>query len=676
MLHPPTEPRRLPAAVRPAGPTAVRVCSPPMGDTPSDTPTFAADVAMAETAAGGPPVTGPTTASPARYRDRDSLGRGGMGEVRRCDDVVIGRDVAFKTMRTGGSPEARLRFLHEARLQARLEHPSIVPVYDMGTDPDGNPWFTMRRIHGVTLEQVIERLGAGAPEDVERWGRRRLLAAFVRVGQAVAYAHRHGVVHRDIKPSNIILTEDGGVYLLDWGIAKLGPAWPPAAGMTPAELATDPGAPDRRPTLELGGEPCPPASIVGRAGNQVPPKGGEPCPATPRTAEGSILGTLGYMPPEQLEGGGAAVDGRADVYALGATLYELLTLAPLHDRQSPAQLVASTLDGADARARTRAPAADVPPELEAICVRATATAPGDRYPDVAAMIDAIEAYADGDRDLQQRRALAEQHAARAEALAEDTALDRRASAMREAGQALALDPGSTPALRVVTRLLLAPPAEVPDEVEREVLRTDADNARAMARFGAWARGSMLVTLLLLLWMGVRSWPLFVVVAALITWSAIGSRQGIKSATGRGVPVWVQVSNAVLLGLLATIAGPFMVVPALATATAAMFVLAGSRDLWRVIALGCAPSIVPFVLERLSLSPHVTTTASGDVLTIHPWIASFPPVPTYALLLITSAISMVLAVMTMADARDRLTVARREQLLQAWHLRHLVPGGPQ
>jgi serine/threonine protein kinase len=612
-----------------------------MGDTPSDTPTFAADEATAATAAGdGPTVAGRATAAPARYHDRDSLGRGGMGEVRRCDDAVIGRDVAFKAMRPGGSPEARLRFLHEARLQARLEHPSIVPVYDMGTDPDGNPWFTMRRIDGVTLERVIEHLAAGDPEHVERWGRRRLLVTFVQVCQAVAYAHRHGVVHRDIKPSNVILTDDGGVYLLDWGIAKL---------QDPA--APEPAAPDRRPTLELGDGPS---------------------PTTPRTAAGSILGTLGYMPPEQLDGAGAAVDGRADVYALGATLYELLTLEPLHARQSPPQLVASTLDGADARARVRVPAADVPPELEAVCVRATATAPEDRYPDVPAMIDAIEAYADGDRDLQQRRALAEQHAARAHQLAESTELERRAAAMREAGRALALDPGSTPALRVVTRLLLEPPPTVPEAVEREVRRTDADNARAMARFGTWARGSTLVTILLVMWMGVRSWPLLVLIATLTFFSAVSARRGSKSATGRGVPVWVQVINAVLLGLLATIAGPFMVVPALATSTAVMFVLAGSRRLWGVIALGCAPTIVPFVLERLSLLSHVTTTASGDALTIHPWIASFAPVPTYALLLLSSITSMVLAVITMADTRDRLADARREQLLQAWHLRHLVP----
>jgi serine/threonine-protein kinase len=475
--------------------------------------------------------------------------------------------------------------------------------------------------------------------------------AFVQVCQAVAYAHRHGVVHRDIKPSNIILTEDGGVYLLDWGIAKL---------QDPA--APEP-SPDRRSTLELG-HPTRPTGAKG-----------DPSPTTPRTAEGSILGTLGYMPPEQLESGEAKVDARADVYALGATLYELLTLEPLHPRQSPPQLVASTLDGADARAGARAPAADVPPELEAVCVRATATAPGDRYPDVPAMIAAIEAYADGDRDLHKRRALAEALAVRAEALAEGPELDRRATAMREAGRALALDPGSTPALRVVTRLLLEPPPNVPEEVVRQLQRTDADNARAMARFGTWARGATLVTILLVLWMGVRSWPLFVLVAALTIYSAVSARRGVKSATGRGVPVWVQVSNAVLLGLLATIAGPFMVVPALSTATAVMFVLAGSRDLWRVIALGCAPMIVPFVLERLSLSSHVTTTATGDALTIHPWMAAFPPVPTYALLVLTGITAMVLAVMTMANARDRLSNARREQLLQAWHLRHLVPRAP-
>jgi eukaryotic-like serine/threonine-protein kinase len=633
-----------------------------MGDPPSDTPTFVADDATAATADGRSSTT-PThaTASPLRYRDHDSLGRGGMGEVRRCDDTVIGRDVAFKAMRPGSSPEARLRFLHEARLQARLEHPSIVPVYDMGTDADGNPWFTMRRIDGVTLERVIERLAAGDPEATERWSRRRLLADFVRVCQAVAHAHRQGVVHRDIKPSNVILTDDGGVYLLDWGIAKLQAAGEPATADEPAE-----GAP---PAAATANEPVAlaPADTLGSSDPSSP--------STPHTAAGSVLGTLGYMPPEQIEAGAATVDGRADVYALGATLFELLTLEPLHPRHSPLQLIASTLDGADARAGQRAPAADVPPELEAVCVRATASDPVDRHPDVESMIEALEAYLDGDRDLQKRRELAEQHAARAEQLAASAALERRAAAMREAGRALALDPECTPALRVITRLLLEPPPEIPASVGDELLRTDAKTAKAMARFGAYARMGNVVVLALLVWMGVRSWLLFGLVVALTAMSFAAAWRGSREATGRGVPAKVQVGNAVLLGLMATIVGPFMVIPALAVASAAMFVVAGSRDHRRVIAVASLSMVVPFVLERLSLLPVVTTTASGDALTIVPWLVSLPPVPTFALLLLSSIGSITIAVLTMADVRDRLTAARREQLVQAWHLRHLVPPSP-
>jgi hypothetical protein len=613
-----------------------------MGEPPSDTPTFAAEDATAQTAAGddAPAAAQSPTASPERYHDRQSLGRGGMGEVRRCDDVLIGRDVAFKVMR-GSSPEGRLRFLHEARLQARLEHPSIVPVYDMGTDPDGAPWFTMRRIDGDTLERVIEGLAARDPRWQERYSRRRLLGDFVRVCQAVAYAHRQGVVHRDIKPSNIIATDDGGVYLLDWGIAKLRghvEATREAAGALGA-LASD---------------------VVTRAD-------------TPQTAEGSILGTLGYMPPEQLEGSGATVDGRADVYALGATLYELLTLQPLHPRSSPPQLVAATLDGADARASHRAPEAEVPPELETVCQRATATAPEDRYPDVPAMIAAIEAYLDGDRDLQRRRELAQEHAARAEqGLAAGVDLPGRAAAMREAGRALALDPGSAAALRVITRLLLEPPPEIPAEIADELERTDAHNARAMARFGTYARMTNLAVVAMLLWMGVRSWPIVALIVVISLMAAVAAIRGIKVATGRGVPMPVLVSNAVLLGLMATIAGPFMLVPALATATAAMFVVAGSRNLWKIIALGCAPMVVAFVLDQLSLLPQMTTTVSGDALTILPWLVSFSPVPTFTLLLASSIGAVTLAVLTMANVRNRLAQAQREQLLQAWHLRQLVP----
>lgn len=611
-----------------------------MGDLPSDTPTFEVHDAMAETAVGSASsVNGRSTAFPERYHDRDSLGRGGMGEVRRCDDTVIGRDVALKAMHPGGGPDSRQRFLREARLQARLEHPSIVPVYDMGTDTNGNPWFTMRRIGGETLEEVLAGLATGDPQERERHGRRQLLGIFVRVCQAVAYAHRHGVLHRDIKPSNIIVTDDGGVYLLDWGIAKLREPGAP-----------EPGAPEPD-ALE-------PTDATG--------------PTTPLTAEGSFLGTLGYMPPEQLAGGGAAIDCHADIYALGATLYELLTLEPLHPRQSPPQLVAATLDGADARASRRVPAADVPPELEAVCIRATATKPNDRYPDVPALVDAIEAYLDGDRDLQQRRARAELHAAQAEQLAASSDLDGRAAAMREAGRALAFDPDSIPALRVITQLMLEPPPELPPEIARELLQVDAQNSRAMAKSGTYARYYGLVVLVLLLWMGVRSWTLWSLYALLSIISVVGARNGSKKASGHGVPLPIQIGNAVMLGVMATIVGPFLVVPALATASAALFAISGTRNDRLLTVLACAPMLVPFALEQLSLSPVATTHATGDALTIQPWMVSLPALPTYLLLTVTSIISVMLVTVTLVSARTRMAGGRREQLLRAWHLRQLVP----
>lgn len=601
-----------------------------MAETPSATPTFAADHAPTPSAVGSSSRL--PAASPERYHDRESLGRGGMGEVRRCADMLVGRDVAFKCMHAGAGA-GRERFLDEARMQARLEHPSIVPVYDMGTDADGSPWFTMRRIDGVTLEHVLAELAAEQADARERFGRRRLLGDFVRVCQAVAYAHRQGVVHRDIKPSNIILTDDGGVYLLDWGIAtSLGASVP---------------------------EPLEPL---------------EPSRSTPATRSDlrPIVGTLGYMPPELLTAPDATPDGRADVYALGATLYEILTLAPLHRRESPAQLVAATLEGVDARASLRALGAEVPPELEAVCRRATATAATDRYADVPEMIAEIEAYLDGDRDLSARRALAQEHATRAErGLAAGSDLESRAAAMREAGRALALDPECTAALRVITQLMLEPPREIPREVARQLRRTDAHNARALARLGLLARMAMLALLVPLLAMGVRSWPLLVGLAVLTVVSAIDAIRGIRASDGRGVPLQVQLGNALLLGALATVTGPFIAVPVLATASTAMFVLAGTRNLRLVLWLGGAPILVPFVLDQLSLIPS-TMVASGDALTILPWMVSFPPGPTYAFIMLATLTGMVVAVRSMANVRDRLAEARREQLMQAWHLRQLVP----
>ncbi|HET6582835.1 MAG TPA: serine/threonine-protein kinase, partial [Nannocystaceae bacterium] len=325
-------------------------------------PTMAAD-----TAAIGQTTMVPTQGE--RFADRyvfaNLLGKGGMGEVRLCADDRLGRDVAVKTMY---STSSRARFLREAKLQGRLEHPSVVPVYDVG-EVVGTPYFTMRRIVGITLSDVIARLQDGDEEFAAKHSRRRLLTDFLQACQAVAYAHDHGVVHRDLKPANIMLGEYGEVYVLDWGIAKVRDGW---------------------------NETGEPRSVVPTDGSH--------------TSDGSVLGTLGYMPPEQLEGTSDRLDFRADIYALGAILFELLTLQQLHSATGAGGKIESTLRGADARASERAPEREVPPELEAICVRATKTVPAERHADVRALIADVERFLDGDRDLERRRQLAREHA--------------------------------------------------------------------------------------------------------------------------------------------------------------------------------------------------------------------------------------------------------------------------
>ncbi len=153
-----------------------------------------------------------------RYQERRLLGEGGMGSVLLCADAQIGRHVALKIIRAAPRAGARAerRFLREARVQGQLEHPALVPVYDLGITPDGAVYFTMKRVRGETLEDVLREL-RGDP----RFTRRKLLAAFARVCLAVDFAHRRGVLHRDLKPANVMLGDFGEVYVLDWWLAKL-----------------------------------------------------------------------------------------------------------------------------------------------------------------------------------------------------------------------------------------------------------------------------------------------------------------------------------------------------------------------------------------------------------------------------------------------------------------------
>lgn len=240
-----------------------------------------------------------------RLRVEGEIGRGGMGVVLAVRDDLLQRDLAMKRVNAervasddggsgeGGSLATRLvrRLLQEAQVTAQLDHPGVVPVHELGLDAEGRVYFTMKRVHGRTLEEVLRDARGSKTFPLSR-----ALQVFLRICETLAYAHRKGVVHRDVKPANVMVGRYGEVYLMDWGLAKL----VGAEGAAPVR-ATDARMPD------AGG------------------RGSDPGPA-PLTMDGQMVGTLGYMPPEQVAG--AAVDERADVYAVGAMLYELLAGHP------------------------------------------------------------------------------------------------------------------------------------------------------------------------------------------------------------------------------------------------------------------------------------------------------------------------------------------------------------
>ena len=334
-----------------------------------------------------PELEGPLSSASAvedRYRTTDLLGQGGMGEVRCAFDVKIGREIAIKTMLALPDEAMTLaasRFLREARVQALLEHPAIVPVYDIGTDARGLPFFTMKRVRGETLHDVIGTVIKSLRTTQGQRGRHRMLSAFMTVCLALDYAHQRGVVHRDLKPENIMLGPHGEVYILDWGVAKIG-------GQSSGGSAPD---------LDFGDS---------------------------GTRPGEMIGTPGFMPPEQVLGQHDEVDARSDVYALGALLYEILTCKPLHDGHDVMHILESTMTAT--RADAEAPS-DVPPEL---ALRATRFHKEDRPKSAREVADAIERYLDGDRDEELRKRLADARAREAETLAAAALTGLAAGTMR------------------------------------------------------------------------------------------------------------------------------------------------------------------------------------------------------------------------------------------------------
>ncbi len=352
------------AVVAPSGTTA------PAVRLPDDSPE----------AAAGPP--GPT-ASAGRYEILDEIARGGMGAVLRGRDPELNRDLAIKVLleRFRDNPEVLRRFFEEAQIGGQLQHPGIVPIYDLGVFPDDRPFFAMKLVKGRTLSALLKERSSPA-DDLPRF-----VGIFHQIAQTVAYAHSKRVIHRDLKPPNVMVGAFGEVQVMDWGLAKV-----------LGDGESSDSAPTESETV---------VSLV-----QTARSGAE----SEATSAGSKMGTPAYMAPEQARGEVDRTDERADVFGLGAILCEVLTGSPAYTGRNGAEVMrkAEFADISDALARLDACKAD--PELVALARRCLAREPEDRPRDASGVASAVAGHLAGVQDRLRKAEIARaEAAARAEA---------------------------------------------------------------------------------------------------------------------------------------------------------------------------------------------------------------------------------------------------------------------
>lgn len=314
-----------------------------------------------------------------KYLRKRVISRGAMGVIYEVEDIDCRRTVALKLLpsRPGLSSQETLRFITEAQITSQLEHPNIIPIHELGIDGDGHVFYTMKFVRGYTLADVLIGIRQGNPDTIQKFPLSRLLNAFLRVCEALTFAHARHVVHRDIKPSNIMLGDYGEVLLMDWGLAK--------------QIAATPATPATGATHSL------PALTTLRNDDSGRTLG---------TMKDLVLGSPGFMSPEQVYDHDR-VDARTDIYGLGAVLYNILTLrttVPRHGTMSVLKKIVSgdfpppiwfNRDEAATREFAHCPNRRIPAILSDIAMRALATNPDERYPTVAALHEDVEAYQSG-----------------------------------------------------------------------------------------------------------------------------------------------------------------------------------------------------------------------------------------------------------------------------------------
>ncbi|KAA3607519.1 MAG: hypothetical protein DWQ01_15140 [Planctomycetota bacterium] len=298
-------------------------------------------------AAGALTRTGAPPPLPSRYRHLEPHLAGGMGDIWLAQDAVLGHPVAIKVMKFVGvdAEETRRRFLAEGRLTARLAHPGIVPVHDLGELTDGRAWFAMKFVNGRNLSEVLERLESGDAKTVQDFPLRRRVEIAIRICEALAYAHAQQALHLDLKPANIMVGEFGEVLLLDWGIAQ-------------ADLVSPEPDNTWKESMDAAGVP----------------------------------GTPPYMAPEQAAGEPDRIDARTDVFGIGALLRHLFAGEPPYTGKSRAEVRWAASTGAQHDPEMERTPWPIPRELRAICQKALAIRRKDRYENIEAVGQDLRAW--------------------------------------------------------------------------------------------------------------------------------------------------------------------------------------------------------------------------------------------------------------------------------------------